>query len=99
MEGYSRLAALMDSQKEFSLFRRCQSIRTIRLLHLSAEIAHLSDQLGVLVEADRNSDDPEKQLYETHYAQQMRSQHHTTEIQQVHLWHDLDTKLRAHGSS
>ncbi|ETN47150.1 uncharacterized protein HMPREF1541_01341 [Cyphellophora europaea CBS 101466] len=93
MDGYTRLAALMATQKEYSIFRRFQSIRTLRLLYLSAEISHLSDELSVVVEADRESDDPEKQMYETYYAQQMKSRSNT----QAHLWHELDAKLRDYG--
>ena len=84
----------MATQKEYSIFRRFQSIRTLRLLYLSAEISHLSDELGVVVEADRESDDPEKQMYETYYAQQMKSRSNT----QAHLWHELDAKLRDYGT-
>lgn len=88
----------MATQNEYSIFRRFQSIRTLRLLHLSAEISHLSDELGVVVEADRESDDPEKQMYESYYAQQMKSRSNTSEMQQAHLWHELDAKLRDYGT-
>lgn len=67
MDGYTRFAAVIGTFPEFAVFPRFMPLRTLRLLHLSADIAQLSDELGVQVNRDRNSGDPEKVLFEFYY--------------------------------
>lgn len=97
MDGYTRLAALMTRQDDMSIVRRYQNLRMIRILHLSAEIQHLQDSLGLLVEADRHSDLSEKQSIESHYASMMASRADGTGMQQIQIWDTLSVKLKEYG--
>lgn len=97
MEGYTRLAALMERQKDLQIVRRYQNLRTIRILHLSAEIQDLQDSLGLLVAEDRRSDIAEKKSIESHYASMMASRTDSTGVQQIHLWDTLTEKLQQYG--
>lgn len=97
MDGYTRLSALMEQQSDLKIIRRFQNLRTIRLVHLSAEIQHLQDELAILVEADRQSNDPEKQSIESHYASMVEAGVDRTGLQQVQLWNILSVKLKEHG--
>src|ERR1700754_4601304 len=67
MDGYTKLAALMGNQSEYAMLPWFQAVRALRLVHLSAEIAQLAHELGLVMHLDRSSNDPEKQLFEFYY--------------------------------
>lgn len=97
MHGYTHLAALMGRQNEYNIFRRYKSLRALRLLQLSVELVHLSRELGVVVDMDRNSGDPERGLFESYFQRLYESKEHPEKSLQVQAWNTLGLKLREYG--
>ena len=97
MDGYTRFASTIGTYPEFAIFRRFMPLRALRLLHLSAEISQLADELGVQVDIDRNSGDPEKALFESYYHQLNKSRNDIQKARQIELWDQLAAKLKAQG--
>ena len=98
MDGYTKLAALVGKQPEFAIFPRFQAVRALRLAHLSAEIAQLVHELGIVMQLDRSSEDPENQIYESYYLKLQQSIREPHTAQQLHLWETLSGKLKEHGT-
>lgn len=97
MDGYTRLAALIGTQPEYAIFRRYMTLRALQLLHLSARIAQLEDELGIAIDLDRTSGDPEKALYESYYRKLKKSEATAEASQQLKIWSELDAVLKAQG--
>ena len=97
MDGYTRLAALMGRQTEYNIFRRYMSLRALRLLHLSAEVSYLAGDLGLVVDEDRASGDPERVLFESYYQVMHESKEDPGRAAQVEAWAALSAKLREYG--
>ena len=97
MDGYTRHAAITGSFPDFAIFRRFMPLRALRLLHLSADIAQLADELGVQVDIDRNSGDPEKVLFEFYYRKLLASRNNVQKARQIELWDRLALKLKEQG--
>jgi hypothetical protein len=97
MDGYTRLAALMGRQMEYNIFRRYMSLRALRLLHLSAEVSHLAGDLGLVVDLDRASGDPERAQFESYYQLMHESKEDPGKALQMKAWTTLSAKLREYG--
>ena len=97
MDGYTRLAALIGEQPQYAIFRRFMTLRALRLVHLSADIAQLSDELGLAIEVDRKSGDPERVLFEFYYLRLQKSRQQHEYSAQAEIWDRLDAKLKEHG--
>ena len=99
MRPFTRLAALKAQRPEYAIFRRWQALRALRLIQLSAEIAHLADSLGIAIDYDADHEDLEKSSGPSSptdwYSQ---SQFSPRSSEQAVLWAELDTKLRQHGT-
>ncbi|OTA69141.1 hypothetical protein K449DRAFT_362387 [Hypoxylon sp. EC38] len=52
MEGYAKVAQLMATYEEFAILRRFKRLNYQNLLYLQAQIIHLEDSLGRLVDQD-----------------------------------------------
>ncbi|KAI1409167.1 hypothetical protein F5Y13DRAFT_170938 [Hypoxylon sp. FL1857] len=52
MEGYAKVAQLMATYEEFAILRRFKRLNYQNLLYLQAQIIHLEDSLGTLVDQD-----------------------------------------------
>jgi hypothetical protein len=97
MDGYTRLAALIGDQTEYAIFRRYLTLRALRLLHLSAKIAQLGDELGIAIELDRKSGDPERTLFESYYRQLEKSRASQEPSKQLEIWDELGAALKEQG--
>jgi hypothetical protein len=63
MAGYPSLAALMGRSSGMAVFRQFSNLNLLNLLYLQAEIAALEDELKVLVQDDRDSQEPDRSRY------------------------------------
>jgi hypothetical protein len=97
MDGYPRLAALIGDYPEFAIFRRFMSLRALHLLHLSAEISHLSEALDIQADLDRRSGDPDKALFDFQYQKLLNSSTDTEKPNQIKQWDRLTAKLKEQG--
>lgn len=96
MDGYTRLAALIGNQPEYAIFRKYMTLRSLQLLHLNANIAHLEDELGEALKLDRACANPQN-LYETSYRQLELSQKTSEPSKQLGVWQKLNIALKAQG--
>ncbi|KAI1448152.1 hypothetical protein F5Y02DRAFT_377510 [Annulohypoxylon stygium] len=62
MKGYAKVARLMSTYEEFAILRRFKRLNYQNLLYLQAEMIHLEESLGRLVEKD--AADSERKEYE-----------------------------------
>ena len=99
MDGYTRLAALIGNQPEYAIFRRYMTLRSLRLLHLTAKIAQLEDKLGEAIKIDRTSGDPSKALYEFYYWHLEKSQSSPEPSGQLEVWNELGSALQSQGNA
>ncbi len=97
MDGYTRLAALIANQGEYAVFRRFMPLRALRLLHLSAKITRLSTELGVAIQQDRHSKDPDKTAFESYYRLLEESHNSPEPSNQLDIWNELSSALREQG--
>lgn len=61
MEGYAKVAQLMAKYEEFAILRGFRRLNYQNLLYLQAQIIHLKESLGRVVEQD--AIDPERKEY------------------------------------
>lgn len=97
MDGYTRLAALMADQDEYAVFRRYIPLRALRLLHLSAKITRLGNELGLAIDLDRHSQDPEKEQFESYYRLLEKSRDSLEPSRQLEIWEELSAALKEQG--
>ena len=98
MNGYTKFGVLAGNQPEYAIFPRFQPVRALRLARLSAEITQLCCELGLVMQLDRSSDDPEKRLFEVYHRKLQQSIKDPHSAQQVQLWDTLSAKLKEHGT-
>ena len=98
MLGFTRLAALMTDQPQYMVVPRYMTLRCLRLLHLTADLAQIGDDLGIAIEHDRNSGDPERCMFEIWYHKLQASREKPQSAAQLEIWDRLDAKLREHGN-
>ena len=73
------------------------SLRALRLLQLSAELVHLSRDLGVVVDMDRLSRDFERGRFESYFQKMYETKQDPAKSIQIEAWTTLGAKLRAYG--
>jgi hypothetical protein len=97
MDGFTRFAALIGEQPQYAIFRRFMTLRALQLVHLSADIAQLSDKLGLAIDLDRRSGDSERVLYEHYFLRLQASRGAPEKAAQIEIWDELNARLKEHG--
>ncbi|KIX99992.1 uncharacterized protein Z520_04630 [Fonsecaea multimorphosa CBS 102226] len=100
MNDYSRLSAVQAGQPEFAIFRRFMPLQALQLNRLQAEIAHLRQGLGTLLEAERKPGNPKEWTPSFSFDQtQTSGDDAPPSSMQKALWDRLDAKLEKYSNA
>lgn len=64
MNGYRKLASLMGPRPELAIYRRFNELNAHNLLLLQAELVFLEKELEKYIQADNNSPDKNRRIYD-----------------------------------